>query len=102
MGGPAAGQAAFRHPPPATATTCPDTPARKGSTTRAGARTTATTAPGATAPLIRFGSGGPEAAEKITKGQQNGPLLRRTCLTVAVPPRKAPTPSGEVRQGSIR
>jgi hypothetical protein len=52
--------------------------------------------------LTRFGPGGPEAAEKITKGQPNGPLLRRTCLTVAAPPRKAPTPSGEVRQGSAR
>jgi hypothetical protein len=97
MGGPAAGQATFRHPSPATATTCPAPPARKGSTTRASAHTNATTAP-----LTRFGPGGQEAAEKITKRQQNGPLLRRTCLTVAAPPRKAPTPSGEVRQGSAR
>ena len=102
MGGPAASQAALCHSPPATATTCPAPPARKGSTARASANTNATAAPGATAPLIRFGPGGPEAAEKITKGQPNGPLLRRTCLTVAAPPRKAPTPSGEVRQGSAR
>ena len=102
MGGPAAGQAAFRHPPPATPTTCPGTPPRKGSPTPTSAGTRAPTPPGATAPLIRFGPGGPEGAEKITKGQQKGPLLRRTCLTVAAPPRKAPTPSGEVRQGSIR
>ena len=102
MGGPAAGQAAFRHPSPATATSRPATPARKGSTTRASAGTRAPTTLGATAPLTRFGPGGQEAAEKITKGQPNGPLLRRTCLTVAAPPRKAPTPSGEVRQGSAR
>jgi len=97
----AAGQTALRHPSPATATTCPGPPARKGSTTRASADTCAHTN-ATTAPLTRFGPGGQEAAEKITKRQQNGPLLRRTCLTVAAPPRKAPTPSGEVRQGSAR
>jgi hypothetical protein len=35
-------------------------------------------------------------------GHENGLLLRRTCLTVAAPPRKAPTPSGDVRLGSKR
>jgi hypothetical protein len=52
--------------------------------------------------LTGFAARLPVVAEKITKRQPNGPLLRRTCLTVAAPPRKAPTPSGEVRLGSIR
>jgi hypothetical protein len=34
--------------------------------------------------------------------RENGLLLRRTCLTVASPPRKGATASGEVRPGSIR
>lgn len=96
MGGPAARQAALCDSPPATATRAA-APACAGSNTRTSPSTFATTTP-----LMRFGSGGPEAGEKITKWQQKGPLLRRTCLTVAAPPRKAPTPSGEVRQGSLR
>jgi hypothetical protein len=34
--------------------------------------------------------------------RENGLLLRRTCLTVAAPPRKGATASGEVRLGSKR
>ena len=38
----------------------------------------------------------------LVTGHKNGLLLRRTRLTVASPPRKAPTPSGAVRLGSKR
>jgi len=91
MGGAATGQAALRHPPSAAA-------ARASAPNNTGR--SAPAKPNAAAPLIGFAPGGLEVTEKITKGQENGPLLRRTCLTVAAPPRKAPTPSGEVRLGS--
>ena len=95
----AAGQAALRHPPPA-ATTCA-VKAEPGITPSAAPRITPghrfTAATGTTA--LKGAQGG---RIMLVTGHENGLLLRRTCLTVAAPPRKAPTPSGAVRLGSKR
>ena len=95
----AAGQAALRHPSPAAAGTpaqgwrhIPSSPSPSG------------------APGKRLSAAADAAALNRIQGRQvmlvtghkNGLLLRRTCLTVAAPPRKAPSPSGAVRLGSKR
>lgn len=95
----AAGQAALRHPPPAAAPAT--TKAEHGITPHAAPRITPghrfTAATRATA--LKGVQGG---RIMLVTGHENGLLLRRTCLTVAAPPRKAPTPSGAVRLGSKR
>ena len=99
MGSAAAGQAALRYPSPAAA------PAAAAAKHRITPRVAFRITPG-----NRFTA--PPRAAALSRalgwrimhvtGHENGLLLRRTCLTVAAPPRKAPTPSGGVRLGSKR
>ena len=102
MGGLAPGQTTLRHQAASATTTRPAAAPIEYRAPPVCHHTNNTAAPRAPTPLTGFAACLPEAAEKMTKGPQNSPLLRRTCLTVASPPRKAPTPSGEVRLGSIR
>lgn len=95
----AAGQAALRYPSPAAAPAA--VTAKHRITPRVASRITPGnrfTAPPRAAALSRALGG---RILHVT-GHENGLLLRRTCLTVAAPPRKAPTPSGDVRLGSKR
>lgn len=96
MGCPAAGQAALCDSPPATAAKAEHriTP---GVTSRITTGHRFTAATGTTA--LRGAQGG---RIMLVTGHENGLLLRRTCLTVAAPPRKAPTPSGALCLGSKR
>lgn len=96
MGRAATGQAALRDSPPAAAASAPAT-ADHGDTPGDAPSTRSAAAPGAAAL-----AGILEGRLMLVTGRENGLLLRRTCLTVAAPPRKAPTPSGEVRLGSKR
>ena len=102
MGGLAPGQTTLRHQAASATTTRPAAPPIEYRAPPVCHHSNNTAAPRAPTPLTGFAARLPVVAEKITKRQPNGPLLRRTCLTVAAPPRKAPTPSGEVRLGSIR
>jgi hypothetical protein len=108
VGSPAAGQAAIRHSSPA----APAPTAAAGEhwvspslPQRAPSRSAPRVTPGnssAAATRAAALSGTPVGQVMLVTLRENGLLLRRTCLTVAAPPRKGATASGEVRLGSIR
>ena len=100
----AAGQAALCHPSPTAAAT----------SAAAGEHWVSLSASLSSAARVTLGNsfaaatraaalaGTPEEQLMLVTLRENGLLLRRTCLTVAAPPRKGATASGEVRPGSKR
>jgi len=100
----ATGQAAFRHSSPPAAPPSAATGEHGVSVSAPpGSAARVTTGNGFAAPPRAAALGGTlEERLMLVTLRENGLLLRRTCLTVAAPPRKGASASGEVRLGSKR